>query len=41
MYELTDCLDELGNIVVNNNAANYPVEGTVSQPVPGSRGFDL
>ena len=41
MYELTDCLDERGNIVVNNNAANYPVDGAVSQPVQGSRGFDL
>jgi len=41
MYELTDCLDENGNVVINNNAANFPVDGTVSQPVPGSRNFDL
>jgi hypothetical protein len=41
MYELTDCLDENGNVVINNNAANFPVDGTVTQPVPGSRNFDL
>jgi hypothetical protein len=39
--ELIENMDEMGELVMNNNAANYPVEGTVSQPVPGSRGFDL
>ena len=39
--ELIENMDEMGELVINNNAANYPVDGTVSKPDPKSRGFDI